>query len=136
MTISAPEAPGLLRLDAVQHLCTPLEGVLPAASSVSLLDLAADLHPSPAIAGAPRAPALAWLRAHEDLDRGWYAGAVGWMTPHGRGDLAVALRTALLRGDSAILHAGAGIVAGSTPEDELAETRLKLRGGLAALLEI
>jgi isochorismate synthase EntC len=58
------------------------------------------------------------------------------MTPGGEGELAVALRTALLRGDDAVLHAGAGIVAGSTPDAELAETRLKLRSGLGALLEI
>jgi isochorismate synthase len=136
VTLSAPEAPVLLRLDGIQHLHTPIEGVLRDEVPASLLDLAARLHPSPAIAGAPRAAALAWLRAHEGLDRGWYAGAVGWMTPAGEGELAVALRTALLRGDDAILHAGAGIVEGSTPEAELGETRLKLRGGLAALLEI
>ncbi len=88
------------------------------------------------MAGAPRDAALSWLRANEGLDRGWYAGAVGWLSGGGEGELAVALRTALLRGDDAILHAGAGIVAGSTPEAELAETRLKLRANLTALLEI
>lgn len=131
-----PEAPELLRLDGIQHLHTPLEGTLRPDSSASLLDLAARLHPSPAIAGAPRAAALGWLREHEGLDRGWYAGGVGWMNGRGEGELAVALRTVLLRGDDATLHAGAGIVAGSSPETELDETRLKLRAGLSALLEI
>lgn len=134
--VRSPEAPELLRLEGIQHLYTPIEATLRADADGSLLGLAARLHPSPAIAGAPREAALAWLREHECADRGWYAGAVGWMTPGGEGELAVALRTALLRGDDAVLHAGAGIVAGSTPEAELAETRLKLRSGLGALLEI
>ena len=134
--VDVPEAPELLCLEGIQHLHTPIEGVLHEHAPRSLLDLAARLHPSPAVAGSPREAALAWLRAHEGVDRGWYGGAVGWMTPGGQGELAVALRTALLRGDDAILHAGAGIVAGSTPDAELMETRLKLRAGLAALLEI
>jgi len=134
--VDVPEAPELLRLEGIQHLHTPIEGILLKGAAPSLLDLAARLHPSPAVAGSPREAALAWLRAHEGMDRGWYAGAVGWMTPGGQGELAVALRTVLLRGDDAILHAGAGVVAGSTPDAELMETRLKLRAGLAALLEI
>jgi isochorismate synthase len=134
--VDAAEAPELLRLEGIQHLHTPIEGWLREDDPVSFLDLADRLHPSPAVAGAPRPAALAWLRGHEGLDRGWYAGAVGWISPGGDGELAVALRTALLRGDDALLHAGAGIVAGSTPEAELDETRLKLRAGLTALLEI
>lgn len=134
--IEAPESPALLRLEGIQHLHTPVTARLREGEDASLLDLAARLHPSPAVAGAPRQRALAWLRRNEGLDRGWYAGAVGWMRPDGDGELAVALRTALLRGDDAVLHAGAGVVEGSTPEGELAETRLKLRAGLSALLEI
>ncbi|CAG1008573.1 menaquinone-specific isochorismate synthase [Myxococcaceae bacterium] len=135
-SVSAPEAPALLRLDSIQHLHTPIEARLLAQSAETVLDLAARLHPSPAIAGFPREAAVSWLRRHEELDRGWYAGAVGWLRSDGDGELAVALRTALLRGDEAVLHAGAGIVEGSIPEAELAETRIKLRAGLAALVEI
>jgi len=134
--VSGPEAPGILALDGIQHLHTPLEAELSPGRAASLLALAEALHPSPAVAGTPRAAALDWLARHEKLERGWYAGAVGFVTPEGEGELAVALRTALLRGREAWLHAGAGIVAGSEPAAELEETRLKLRAGLAALLEI
>ncbi len=134
--LSVPESPEVLRLDAISHLHTPIAGRLRADAPRSILELAALVHPSPAVAGAPRAAALAWLRANERASRGWYAGAIGWFAPGGDGELAVALRTLLLRGDDALLHAGAGIVAGSSPEGELEETRLKLRGGLAALLEL
>jgi menaquinone-specific isochorismate synthase len=100
------------------------------------LALTARLHPTPAVGGAPREAALAWLEAHESLERGWYAGGIGWLAPNGDGELAVALRSALLRGDEATLFAGAGVVEGSTPAGELAETRLKLRALLSGLMEI
>lgn len=134
--LRVPEAPELLRLDGIQHLHTPIEGRLGGARPMRSLELADRLHPSPAIAGAPRRAALAWIREHEGLDRGGYAGGVGWIHPGGDGELAVALRTVLLHGDDATLHAGAGIVPGSDPDAELEETRLKLRAGLSALLEI
>ena len=134
--LRAPEAPRLLRLEGIQHLHTPVSGRLRPDAPRSLLALAGRLHPTPAVAGAPREAALAFLRAHEATARGWYAGGFGWLAPSGDGELAVLLRGALLRGDEATLHAGAGVVAGSTPEGELAETRLKLRAALAALLEI
>lgn len=134
--LRVPEAPELLRLDGIQHLHTPIEGRLAGVCPMGALDLADRLHPSPAIAGAPRRAALAWIREHEGLDRGGYAGGVGWIHPNGDGELAVALRTVLLQGDDATLHAGAGIVPGSDPDAELDETRLKLRAGLSALLEI
>jgi isochorismate synthase EntC len=101
-----------------------------------VLDLVAELHPTPAVGGAPRENALAWLRNHEGLERGWYAGPLGWLTPEGEGEFTVALRSLLLRDSEATLYAGAGIVAGSDPEAELVETRLKLRTALGALLEI
>ena len=134
--LRAPEAPQLLRLEGIQHLHTPVSGRIRPGAPRSLLALAGRLHPTPAVAGAPREAALAFLRGHEATSRGWYAGGVGWLAPSGDGELAVALRCALLRGDDATLHAGAGVVTGSTPEEELAETRLKLRAALAALLEI
>ena len=70
--------------------------------------------------------ALQWIRALEPSHRGWYAGAVGWMGPDGRGDFTVGIRSALIHGHRALLFAGAGIVAGSDPAAEWAETELKL----------
>ncbi len=131
---SAPEAPRLLRLEGVQHLETPLRGRL--RGDTTLLELAGRLHPTPAVGGWPHAAALAWISDHEHCDRGWYAGLVGYLDAAGGGELCVALRSALLRRDTAHLLAGAGLVAGSEPEAELRETRLKLRTLLHALVEI
>jgi menaquinone-specific isochorismate synthase len=134
--VQAAESPELLRLASIQHLHTPVSGAVAADSGESLLSLAAALFPTPAVGGAPRAAALDFLRRHESAARGWYSGAVGWLTPSGDGELCVALRSALLRGDAATLHAGVGIVAGSTPEAELDETRWKLASALGALVEL
>jgi isochorismate synthase len=132
-TFAVPEAPHLLRLDGIQHLETPMHGRLRAARSA--LEVAGALHPTPAVAGAPRDVAIAWLAAHEPLARGWYAGGVGWLDADGGGDLAVALRCARVAGGEARLYAGAGIVADSDPEAEAVETRIKLRALLVPLLE-
>jgi salicylate biosynthesis isochorismate synthase/menaquinone-specific isochorismate synthase len=132
--LAVPESPRLLALEGIQHLETPIEGTLRAPRH--LLDVAARLHPTPAVAGAPRAAALDWLAAHESLDRGWYAGGVGFVDAKGGGELAVALRCALLDGGDATGFAGAGVVAASDPHAELVETRLKLRALLAPLLEL
>ncbi len=134
--LDAPEAPGILQLDGIQHLHTRIEGRLRAGAGSDLLQLAGRLHPTPAVGGAPRDAARAFLAEHEQLDRGWYAGGVGWLTPSGDGEFAVALRCALLRGRHATMYAGAGIVEGSDPDAELAETRLKLRAALSALVEL
>lgn len=128
----APE-PQLLRLDNVQHLMTPIAGRL--SRPHHILELVARLHPSPAVAGHPRDVALRLLPQREALDRGWYAGPIGWMDARHQGEFAVAIRSALVRGAKASLYAGAGIVAGSDPEAELVETDLKLQPLLAALLE-
>ena len=133
--LRVPEAPGLLRTDGIQHLHTPFEGRL-ADPGAGVLDLVARLHPTPAVGGAPRARALEWLREHEELERGWYAGCVGCAGPAGEGAFAVALRSALVSERQAVLFAGAGIVADSDPEAELAETRLKLRSVLGPLVEV
>ncbi len=133
--LDVPEAPRVARFEGIQHLETPLAGELAHNSTgASVLELAARLHPSPAVAGAPRAAALAWLERNEPLERGWYAGGVGFVTPSGDGELSVALRCALVRETEASLFAGAGIVAGSQPDAELAETRLKLQALLARML--
>jgi len=129
--VHIPAEPRLLRLHNVQHLYTPATGRV--APGTSALDLVARLHPTPAVGGWPRADALAYIRAHERLDRGWYAAPVGWLDRDGAGEFAVALRSGLLRGDEATLFAGCGIVGDSRPADEYAETVLKLRPMRSAL---
>jgi menaquinone-specific isochorismate synthase len=98
-----------------------------------VLDLVQRLHPTPAVGGYPRAGALRFIRDREGLDRGWYAGPVGWLDRRGDGEFAVALRSALVRGAEAMLFAGSGIVAQSRASDEYVETCLKLRPMLNAL---
>jgi isochorismate synthase len=122
--VAAPEEPSLLTLPQVHHLHTPVRGRLRAGRS--LLDVVARLHPTPAVGGVPREAALRFIREHEQLDRGWYAGPIGWIG-RDRGELAVALRSALIRGREAWLYAGCGIVADSDPDHEYAESLLKLR---------
>lgn len=133
-SLAVPESPRLLRIEGIQHLESRIEGMLRAPSSA--LALAARLHPTPAVAGAPREDAVAWIRTHEALARGWYAGGVGWLDAGGGGELAVALRCARIERAAAVLYAGAGVVAASDPHAELVETRLKLRALLAPLLEL
>jgi isochorismate synthase EntC len=106
----------------VQHLATPLGGT----TASRLLTLVEALHPTPAVGGVPRDEALATIAAAEGFDRGWYAGGVGWADASGDGEVALALRCALLRHDEATLYAGAGIVTGSDAAAEAAETDLKL----------
>jgi isochorismate synthase len=134
-TLCAPAAPRALELGEIQHLETPVRGRLAAGVRAGALELAARLHPSPAIAGTPREAALGWLAQHEALERGWYAGGIGVLGADGDGELHVALRCALLHEGGARLYAGAGIVTGSRPAAEERETRLKLRAVLRALRE-
>jgi len=131
--LAAPPEPCVVTTETLQHLRTPIRGRLRAGAG--LLDAIALLHPTAAICGAPREAAAAVLVSRERLARGWYGGGVGWLDRTG-GEVVVAIRTALLCGTHALLHAGAGIVAGSAWEAELEETRLKMRPLLAALLEI
>jgi len=126
--------PELMRLENVQHLVTHVRGRCRDGSGV--LELAARLHPSPAVAGQPRAEAMRAIAEIERLDRGWYAGPIGWCDAAGDGEMAVAIRSALLRGNEARLYAGAGLVAGSEPAAELQETRLKMQPMLSGLLEV
>jgi isochorismate synthase len=125
------DEPSLLKLGNIQHLCTPIKGRLH--NGHGLLDLVERLHPTPAVGGRPRDEALQLIREHERLDRGWYAGPVGWLDERGEGEFAVALRSALLHGNTATLFAGCGIVADSDPEREYAEAELKFRPMFAAL---
>ncbi|MER3437841.1 MAG: hypothetical protein C4346_09775 [Chloroflexota bacterium] len=129
--VRAPDAPYVVRSGSVQHLLTPVTGRV--RNGKGLLELLDVLHPTPAVGGFPREVALAAIREREGLDRGWYAGPVGWMDFAGDGMFAVAIRSALLTGAEACLYAGCGIVAGSEPEAEYQETCLKLKPMLAAL---
>ncbi|MCC6415781.1 MAG: isochorismate synthase, partial [Opitutaceae bacterium] len=115
--------PRLRKLANVQHLHTPVRAALPV--GVRVLDVLAGLHPTPAVGGVPREAALAGIRQMENFPRGLYAGAIGWIDGHGNGEFFVGLRSALINGHRARLYAGAGIVAASQPEQELAETELK-----------
>lgn len=126
--------PRLLKTRTVQHLCTELRARRRPDAPVSLLELAARLHPTPAVGGAPREAALRWLAENEAIDRGWFAGPVGFLQSNGDGEFDVALRSALVRGRSATAWAGAGIVARSEPRAEFTETELKLRTVLGPLL--
>lgn len=121
--ITHPGEPVLRRFATVQHLATPITG----RTDRRILDIAAALHPTAAVGGSPRSSALAFIAKQEGIDRGWYSGGIGWVDPGGDGELAVALRCVLVRGDHAVVYAGNGIVEGSDPDDELVETRLKLR---------
>lgn len=132
--LEVPSEPELLRLANVQHLASPVSGTL--IEPMHVLELVGLLHPTAAVGGTPRDDAAALIAEHEGLDRGRYAGPVGWCDVDGNGEWAIALRCAEVRGDRARLFAGAGIVAGSVPVDELRETWLKLgamRGVLGAL---
>ena len=124
--------PQLRRLANVQHLDTPVRAVLPEA--VRLLDVLAALHPTPAVGGSPRAAAVARIRELEGFPRGLYAGALGWLNARGGGEFFVGIRSALVDGAKARVYAGAGIVAGSAPEKEFAETELKFKAMLDAVL--
>jgi salicylate biosynthesis isochorismate synthase/menaquinone-specific isochorismate synthase len=132
--VDVAREPVLLRTRTVQHLCTEIRARRRAAAPVSLLELVGRLHPTPAVGGAPRQAALEWLAEHETIDRGWFAGPVGFVQSDGDGEFAVALRSALARGRFATAWAGAGIVARSQPMAEFTETELKLRTVLGPLL--
>jgi menaquinone-specific isochorismate synthase len=121
------------RLTSVTHLTTRIAGTL-RRRDASALDLALALHPTPAVNGAPAAAARAAIARLERFDRGAYSGPVGWVDAAGDGEFAVALRGATLDGPRARLLAGAGIVAGSDPDAEWAETQAKLEPMLRALV--
>ena len=127
---AAPE-PTLVRIANIQHLGTPIRAQL--AAPMDALELAGLMHPTPAVGGEPLAAAAPLIPALEGLDRGWYAGPVGWTDATGDGEFCVALRCALLRGAVARCYAGNGIVRESDPAAELAETEVKLSALLPLL---
>jgi menaquinone-specific isochorismate synthase len=117
--------PELIRLPNVQHLGTRVRGTL--AAQRSALTLVAAVHPTAAVGGTPTDAAVEVIRELESMDRERYAGPVGWVDADGNGEWGIALRCAQLDRDKARLFAGCGIVAGSDPAAELAETESKLR---------
>ena len=124
--INVPESPFVLHLSNVMHLATDVAGVLTDGSTS--LALAAALHPSAAVCGTPTAVAHAAIRELEQMDRGRYAGPVGWMDASGDGEWGIALRCGAYDsadGTQVRLFAGCGIVAGSDPDSELAESDAK-----------
>jgi isochorismate synthase len=125
--------PSIVAMANVQHLATRLEGRL-SSPPASVLELVTALHPTPAVGGAPRDVALALIAELEQLDRGRYAGPVGWVDAVGNGTWAVGIRSAELTGSTARVFAGVGVVADSVPASELAETRAKMQALLGALI--
>jgi isochorismate synthase len=131
-TLHVPSQPSLTATDALWHLSTTIEGELADPATTSL-DLAFALHPTPAVGGYPTALAQTAIAELETFDRGLFAGFVGWMDAAGDGEWAVSLRCALCEPHQATLYAGAGIVPGSVPAAETAETQTKFRTMLSAL---
>lgn len=126
------DVPGLLKLSNIQHLHTPIQTVIP--PRLHPLEILAELHPTPAVAGMPRDIACEKIQQHEGFERSLYAAPIGWVDAQGNAEFVVGIRSALLDGHRARLYAGAGIVAGSDPEKEFAEVRLKLQALLRALV--
>jgi salicylate biosynthesis isochorismate synthase/menaquinone-specific isochorismate synthase len=129
--VTAPDEPAIIRVANIQHLATPIRAQL--TQPRGAVDLAGLLHPTPAVGGEPHAAAAPVIPALEGLDRGWYAGCVGWTDANEDGEFCVALRCALLRGREARLYAGVGVVRDSDPAAELAETEVKLSALLPVL---
>lgn len=130
--LTYPHEPDLLGTANVWHLATPFRGRLHDRST-GVLELVAALHPTPAVCGTPRESAREVLEELEPIDRGAYAGPVGWVDADGDGEMAIALRCAEIMGGTARLFAGAGVVADSVPEAEVDETERKFRALLDAL---
>jgi menaquinone-specific isochorismate synthase len=136
--LSTPSEPGLLTLANVRHLATEVRGTQRRSGSrgrAGLLELVAAVHPTAAVCGTPTSEAAALIRELEGMDRGRYAGPVGWVDANGDGEFGLALRCAQLSPDgrAARLFAGCGIVAGSDPTAELAETQVKFAAFRTAL---
>ncbi|WP_405149555.1 isochorismate synthase [Sphaerisporangium sp. NBC_01403] len=124
-SLSVPGEPELLVLPNVQHLASRVRGRL--ADGASVLDVVAAMHPTAAVGGTPTGVALEVIRELEGMDRGGYAGPVGWIDARGDGEWGIALRCAHVEGRRARLFAGCGIMGGSDPASELAEAQAKFR---------
>ena len=127
-----PERPSLIKTKTLWHLSTVIEGQL-INPDTSSLELAAALHPTPAVCGYPTRKAREFILKQEPFDRGFFTGMVGWCDSAGNGEWVVTIRCAEVTGHRARLYAGAGVVKGSDPDKELAETGAKFRTMLNAL---
>ncbi|MBD3882254.1 isochorismate synthase [Phormidium tenue FACHB-886] len=125
-------APTLRQLSNIQHLHTPIQAAFP--TDRHPLEILAALHPTPAVAGMPKAIACEQIHQSEQFGRSLYAAPLGWVDATGNAEFVVGIRSALLEGNQARLYAGAGIVAGSDPMKEMAEVRLKLQALLQTLV--
>ena len=124
--LDVPETPSVIALRNVSHLASDVHGTLDPHAPASLLQLAAAVHPTAAVGGTPRDAALALIAELEGMDRGRYAGPVGWVDGNGDGELGIALRCAQLDGPVARLFAGCGVVADSDPDTEVREAAAKM----------
>jgi salicylate biosynthesis isochorismate synthase len=131
--VTASTGPDVMRLGNISHLVNTVTASVPDQRKTHLLDLVELLHPTPAVGGYPTRPALRWIARTEPFDRGWYAAPVGWLDASQDGEMGVAIRSALVSGSRAAVYAGCGIVDGSSPNAEHAETEVKLRPMIMAL---
>ena len=132
--VAAPDEPALVRVANIQHLATPIRAQL--TQPRSALELAGLLHPTPAVGGEPHGIAAPLIPALEGLDRGWYAGPVGWTDANEDGEFCVALRCALLRGAEARLYAGVGVVRDSDPAGRAGGDRGQARRAAAGAVRL
>jgi len=124
---NVPESPFVLHLANVMHLATDVTGALiETKQRVDAFSLLKSLHPSAAVCGTPRNIAFDIIDEIEGMNRGRYAGPVGWIDASGDGELGIALRTGQISGKEIRIYAGCGIVAGSSPEKELEESAAKM----------
>ncbi|MFF9896729.1 isochorismate synthase DhbC [Streptomyces longispororuber] len=130
--MTVPATPTLIRTAAMWHLSTTVTGTL-TDPLTSALELACALHPTPAVCGTPTATAREVIRESEPFDRGFFTGMVGWGDATGDGEWVVTIRCAEAERTSLRLYAGAGVVAASEPEAEIAETAAKFRTFLTAV---
>ncbi|SFD93641.1 isochorismate synthase [Lentibacillus persicus] len=129
--VNIPDNPVIYPLKNLQHLYTPVKAVLK--EKHSIFDIIDKLHPTPALGGVPTEESLAFIREHEQLDRGWYGAPVGWMDSNLHGEFAVAIRSGLIQEKQASLFAGCGIVRDSDPDEEYKETGIKFMPMLSVL---
>ncbi|WP_110927340.1 isochorismate synthase [Bacillus massiliglaciei] len=129
--VSVPEEPQLMKIRHIQHLYTPVQGK--SDEQASIFSFIKKLHPTPAMGGLPKEKAIDRIRAIEGLERGFYAGPLGWVDSYGNGEFAVGIRSALLQGNEASLFAGCGVLEDSVPESEYEETAIKFNPMLSAL---
>lgn len=123
--LHVPMMPSVISTPAMMHLSTLMEGTL-WDSNVSALQLATELHPTPAVCGEPKYLAQQFINEYEPFDRGFFTGVIGWMDSRGNGEWVVVIRSALVAPDSLTVFAGAGIVPGSVAQEEIEETANKM----------